>query len=111
MKRCDLCGERPGVLTDRTVVNNGAVEFCFCERCYDEIRRSGMTTLEVMSLAAAKSGRECPVCGMTAEKFAEGFLFGCPECYKHMRSVAMSAAAASQGGRIRHVGKAPGGKF
>ena len=46
-----------------------------------------------------------------AEKFAEGFLFGCPECYKHMRSVAMSAAAASQGGRVRHVGKVPGGKF
>ena len=70
-----------------------------------------MTTLEVMSLAAAKSGRECPVCGMTAEKFADGCLFGCPEWYKQMRSVAMSGAPASQGGRGMHVGTVPGGKF
>ena len=73
---CDLCGKRPGRLTDRTVVNNGVVEFHFCEECYDKIRRSGMTALEVMSQAAARLGKECPVCGFTAEDFARTFSSG-----------------------------------
>ena len=104
---CDLCGKRPGRLTDRTVVNNGVVEFHFCEECYDKIRRSGMTALEVMSQAAARLGKECPVCGFTTEDFARTFSFGCPECYEHMRKVAMPAAAAAQGAGSKHIGKVP----
>ena len=76
---CDLCGQRPGVLTDRTVVNNGMVEFHFCEQCYAGIRRSGLTTVEVMSRVTARLGKECPVCGTAAEDFAKNFEFGCPE--------------------------------
>ena len=110
MRTCDLCGSRPGVLTDRTIVNNGMVEFHFCEECYDEIRRSGLTTLEVMSRAAARLGKECPVCGTTAEDFAGSFSFGCPECYTHMRRVVLSAAAAAQGAGAKHRGKVPYGR-
>lgn len=104
---CDLCGQRSGVLTDRTVVNNGMVEFHFCEQCYAGIRRSGLTTVEVMSRVTARLGKECPVCGTAAEDFAKNFEFGCPECYVHMRKVALSAASAAQGGKVRHTGKRP----
>ncbi len=110
MRACDLCGKRPGVLTDRTVVNNGMVEFHFCEACYDDIRRSGLSTLEVMSRVAARLGKECPVCGATAEDFAHNFAFGCPECYDSMRKVALSAASAAQGEGARHIGKRPDGR-
>ena len=110
MRACDLCGKRPGALTDRTVVNNGMVEFHFCEACYDEIRRSGLSTLEVISHVAARLGKECPVCGATAEDFARNFAFGCPECYENMRKVALSAASAAQGAGARHMGKRPDGR-
>ena len=122
MRACALCGKRPGALTDRTVVNNGMVEFHFCEACYDEIRRSGLSTLEVMSHVAsaqhlevmshvaARLGKECPVCGATAEDFARNFAFGCPECYENMRKVALSAASAAQGAGARHMGKRPDGR-
>ncbi len=109
MTVCDLCGRRAGTLTDRTVVNNGLVEFHFCESCFDEIRRSGLSTLEVMSRVAARLGKECPVCGRTAEDFARTFSFGCPECYENMRKVALSAVQAAQGAGARHIGKRPDG--
>lgn len=108
---CDFCRERQGVLTDRTVVNNGVVEFHFCEECYAEIRRSGHSAFEVMSRVAAREGKECPVCGTTAKDFASSFMFGCPECYRNMRAAAIAAAEASQGGASVHAGKRPKGAF
>ena len=98
---CDLCGQRPGVLTDRTVVNNGMVEFHFCEQCYAGIRRSGLTTVEVMSRVTARLGKECPVCG-TAEETAQEIILlmrsGCenPEKYA-ARAADFSAALRDMG--------------
>lgn len=106
---CDLCRTREGTLTDRTVINNGVVEFHFCESCYAEIRRSGLSAFEVMRRVAEREGKECPVCGTTAGEFAGAFMFGCPECYRTMRETALAAAAAAQKGATVHVGKRPGG--
>ena len=107
---CDFCRKREGVLTDRTVVNNGMVEFHFCEECYADIRRSGHSAFEVMSRLAAREGKECPVCGTTTADFAASFMFGCPECYRNMQKPAVGAAEASQGGASVHVGKRPKGE-
>lgn len=106
MRKCDLCGSRPAELTDRTVINNGVLEYHFCEECYRSIHASGLSVFAFMQEIAARKGKKCLVCGATAEDFRRNFFFGCPECYKYMREIALSAANSSQQA-IMHRGKRP----
>lgn len=105
-KKCDLCGAREGTLSDRITVNNQTLEYTFCEVCYKTILKSGLSPHQVMAEKLAKLGKECPVCGWTAENFRDTFLMGCPECYEHMRGIALDAALRSQGADV-HTGKSP----
>lgn len=101
---CELCGRRAATLTDRTVVNNGVAEYSLCEECYKAVVKSGRTVPDVICELHARKGRECPTCGMTAERFGKTFMFGCPDCYRSMRDVAVAAAEATQHA-AQHVGK------
>lgn len=101
---CDLCGKKTATLVDRTVVNNGIAEYRFCEDCYKAIMKSGRTAFDVMQEVLARKGKECPVCGTTAEDFRSSFMFGCPECYRNMRDIAVAAAEATQNASV-HIGK------
>ena len=107
--RCDLCRKKETTLVDKTVLNNGVVEFHFCEDCYKAIMRSGISPYVVMCEVEAKKGKECPACGTTMRDFASAFMFGCPECYRNMREIAVAAAEATQGKNAVHVGKRAGG--
>ena len=105
---CDLCHKRTATLCDRTLVNNGIAEYHFCADCYKAIMQAGRTAFDVMQEVHARKGKECPACGTTAEDFRTGFMFGCPECYRNMREVAVAAAEATQNSST-HVGKRPKG--
>ncbi len=105
---CDYCKQRPAVLVDRTVINNGVAEYRFCEECYKAILKSGRTAFETMQELNAGKGTSCPVCGTTARDFQKTFMFGCPDCYRNMREVAVAAAEATQTEAL-HVGKRPKG--
>ncbi len=105
---CDYCGIREATLSDRTVVNNGVAEYRFCKECYVSILRSGVSPFEAMQEKNARKGKECPSCGWTARDFARTFTFGCPDCYRNMREVALAAADATQAS-LRHTGSRPEG--
>lgn len=107
--KCELCG-KAAELTDKTVINNGLVEYRFCKSCYSAIAKSGASPFEYMQALNAKKGRECPVCGTKAVDFQKSFMFGCPDCYREMRELASSAASAAQSA-LRHVGKRPEDAF
>lgn len=97
---------RLATLTDKTVLNNGIIEYSFCEECYREILKSGHSAFEVMQEILARKGKECGVCGYTSADFRQSFMFGCPDCYREMREMAFNAAENSQQA-VYHVGKTP----
>lgn len=106
--KCELCKTREATLADTTVINNGVLVYHFCEECYASIRKAGLSAFEVMQEVNARKGKECPSCGTTAAYFRKTFMFGCPDCYRNMREVAVGAAKSAHQSAV-HVGKRPKG--
>ena len=68
---CDFCGRREATLSDRTVINNGVVEYHFCKECYTALLRSGRTPYDAMRENAARREAEAQsgaVFSMSAEE-------------------------------------------
>ncbi len=105
MKTCDICG-REGTATFNTMVGGRLVEFHLCDRCVDSARKNRLEPIDIVNLYVATKGKFCPMCGTTSEDFASNFMFGCPDCYKNMRVLAMSAVEKVQDGTL-HKGKTP----
>ena len=103
---CDLCKNQPATLVDKTIINNGVVEYHFCKDCYKSILDTGMTAFQVMQEILARKGKECESCDTTAKDFSENFKFGCADCYRDMREIAQSAIYSCQGS-VQHTGKVP----
>lgn len=97
-KICDICRSRAATRFDRVVVNGKAVEYAYCEACYTRALKSGILPQEEARRSIARLGKECPVCGCTAEEFSSTLLFGCPDCYGYMHDVAVDAVMRTQGG-------------
>ncbi len=108
-KTCDICGRRAGTLVDRIVENGRTVEYAYCEACYKRALKSGTEPRELAEKHLARRGRECGSCGYTEEAFKESFLFGCPDCYREMRRVALDVTARAQGNSAVRI--AEDGKF
>ncbi len=104
MRKCDLCGKENAYHIERVVVNNGLVEYSFCDQCFQQIKNSGLSAFEFMQKRLADNGKMCRACGSTVKDFQHSFLFGCPDCYIEMRKVAEFALFSAQGA-IRHKGK------
>ncbi|MCM1305951.1 MAG: hypothetical protein NC037_03225 [Bacteroides sp.] len=100
-KICDICHSRAAERFDRVVENGSAVEYAYCEACYNRAVKSGVLPQEEARRSIARLGKECPVCGYTAEEFTDTLLFGCPDCYRYMREVATDAVERTQGGWVR----------
>lgn len=93
MRLCDICSKN-GATRFETFLEGGAKrEYAYCEACYQRALSYGREPRDVARERQARKGLECPSCGCTAEDFANGFLFGCPSCYKNMRGVAGDALA------------------
>lgn len=102
---CDFCGQNHATLVDKKIINNGAIEYHFCDVCYKSIIKSGMSTFDTMQALNARLGWECERCGLDAEGFQKTFLFGCCNCYSDMGEVAKKSIISAQGGAVRHIGK------
>lgn len=96
-KICDICGTHAATRAERSVENGIAKEYAYCEACYSRAVKSGIPPREEADRRAARIGKECPACGCTAEEFSRTSLFGCPDCYRHMRDVAREAVLHMQG--------------
>ena len=101
---CDICGQREATVVDRAVMNNVTLQYAYCEACYRAALQNGINPRIEADRIRKFNSKTCDVCGMTAEKFDEGFLFGCPECYTSMRAFALKVVQDVQGS-TRHVGK------
>ncbi len=88
MRLCDICGERRAERMETVVENGASVSYAYCEACYRRALASGLDPIAVARQSLSRIGLECPSCGCTAEEFAESYLFGCPDCYRHMSKVA-----------------------
>lgn len=88
MRFCDIC-HKNGADHVETVVENGASkQYAYCDGCYLRAIALGKDPCKLAAESLARVGFECPVCGYTAERFSKTYLFGCSECYSHMRGVA-----------------------
>lgn len=96
-KICDICGTSPATREDRVVQNGSAVQYAYCEACYNRALKSGVLPQTEAQTAISRRGKVCRSCGCTAEEFATSLRFGCPECYSQMREVAMRATVELQG--------------
>ena len=107
---CQNCGKRPAQKFIRNV-DGKSVTVELCPACYRALyTEKPWTGFASLMGEETQNDAVCPVCGTTAEDFAGSFSFGCPECYTHMRRVALSAAAAAQGAGAKHRGKVPYGR-
>ncbi len=106
MKICDLCKKNVATTSDRTVINNGVVEYHFCEDCMQKIKSMRMTPFAVMQEIISRSGKECEHCLMSADDFRNNYSFGCAYCFSDMRELAREAIQGAQG-NTQHVGKNP----
>ncbi len=97
-KMCDICARNAATRADRILENGTAVEYAYCEACYSRALKSGVLPRDEAKARLARRGKECTECGCTAESFKQTLLFGCPDCYKHMRSTAIEAIKHTQGG-------------
>jgi protein arginine kinase len=59
-----------------------------------------------MQEVLARKGKECSVCGCTNTDFKNTFMFGCADCYREMREMALTAAEGAQKA-VYHCGKTP----
>ena len=60
--------------------------------------------LDLLVTLKNSQGRYCPTCGTTEKDVAESFKFGCADCYKHMRGLALTLADKVQEDLV-HRGK------
>ena len=88
MRLCDICRERRAERMETVVENGASVSYAYCEACYRRALAAGMDPIAVARQSIARIGLECPSCGCTAEEFEARYLFGCPDCYRHMNGVA-----------------------
>lgn len=105
-RSCDICGGAAERI-ERIVENGKAVEYAYCEACYSRAVKSGVLPHEEAKRRLARRGRECPVCGYTAEYFEKTMLFGCPDCYRTMRAFASDAIMRTQGSENIFIQRAP----
>lgn len=101
-KKCDICGGL-ATLAERVVENGNSVEYAYCQVCYDRAIKNGVLPRDEAKAKAARRGRECSVCGYSAEEFEASFLFGCPDCYRTMPQLAASAVQRAQSGNIAKI--------
>lgn len=101
---CDICGKREATIVDNAVVNNVRVDYAYCEACYKGALQNGINPRVEVDRIRKFNSKVCNVCGMSADEFEKGFLFGCPECYASMRAYALGVVNNVQCSTF-HVGK------
>ncbi|MDE6059893.1 MAG: hypothetical protein K2G31_00240, partial [Clostridia bacterium] len=97
---CDVCGEREATLFDRIVENGKSVEYAYCKACYSEALKNGLSPKDVARERIARKGKECRVCGRTAEQFEDTLFLGCPDCYREMRGVVEGFVCSAQANSV-----------
>ena len=95
---CDVCREREATLFDRVVENGKSVEYAYCKACYSAVLKSGQSPKDVARERIARIGKECRVCGHTAERLEDTLFLGCPDCYREMRGVVENLVCEAQVG-------------
>lgn len=94
---CDICEERAATLFESVVESGACVEYAYCEECYTNALKRGVSPHEDAAYRISRRGLECKSCGSSIESFKERFLFGCADCYLNMRDVAIRSAIEAQG--------------
>ncbi len=100
---CDVCGA-PTRYVERVRTGDKIIEIHLCERCRSSALKNGLTPLDLLVTLKESQGRYCPTCGTTEKDVAESFKFGCADCYKYMRGLALTLADKVQDDLV-HRGK------
>ena len=120
--QCDFCENKATVFLTQ-LVEGEMKKMCLCEDC---AREKGVTDPTGFSLADSllgegqveeagaivnlpeESGRACPVCGFTFNKFQQVGRLGCSQCYETFSEEVRSRLRGMHKGAV-HVGRVPEG--
>ncbi|SDJ71341.1 UvrB/UvrC motif-containing protein [Salimicrobium halophilum] len=126
--QCQRCQQRPATVHLTQVVNGEKNEVHLCEQCakeqgymnYEEesfslndllsglFHMEGSNNSQVFKESKqAKSGLQCPTCGLTYQEFTRVGKFGCATCYETFDERLDPILRRVHSGNTRHHGKVP----
>jgi len=112
MSACDECGASPATVSVCMTINDARFEVNLCDACARRRAEEGAITLGFVLDEAATSPADapreplvdaaafssvCPVCGLTAEGFAQSELLGCDTCYTAHADILRAVLRTVQG--------------
>lgn len=122
---CEICKKRPVAIAFTQVINNKKTQLAVCMKCAEE---KGITNplaglpevfgkivanilgeelmLGATEMSKKSSGRSCPKCNTSLDKFEKTGLLGCDECY-HFFEKELAVLLRRIHGSNKHIGSRP----
>ncbi|MDL2257797.1 UvrB/UvrC motif-containing protein [Eubacteriales bacterium OttesenSCG-928-K08] len=108
---CESCKKNQASVHTINVVNGVKQEHYLCEECARRVQGAIPSLMGLLagfySMPQQEMETESCSCGYTLAHFQKTGLLGCPECYETYREQLLPSIKRVQGGRLKHVGRAP----
>ena len=106
---CQHCDKNPATIHVTEIVGTDKHQMHVCEACAQVLGLQHDVSMTVTAKVQTESGRRCPQCGMTFDKFRAKGRLGCPKDYEVFEDLLLPVLRKAHAGRDAHVGRLPKG--